>query len=131
MICLIGLICLQVISSPTAPLYDGAVARMPNVEGLVFLAHNSEAGRYFFRLGFGDLIAYQGETFAVDEFIFMQALFPTDPRGDLLDLESGIRLSARQVRGRVYADGLTLQTCVWRDDDPSWGRLFVRARRTP
>jgi hypothetical protein len=59
-----------------------------------------------------------------------QALSPTSPYSDFLNLTTGERLSAEQVFYKYYTGNphLTLQTCIQQGDQGSWGRLFIVAQ---
>ncbi len=101
---------------------------------LGFLAHREAGGAAFASLTPGDSVWViygdsRTEAFTVSEIEFYQALEPSDPYGEFVDLGSGERLSAAQVFQRAYGSGhgLVLQTCLARDGDLNWGRLFVLA----
>ncbi len=101
---------------------------------LGFLAHREAGGAAFASLSLGDSVRViygdgRTEAFTVSEIDRYQALEPSDPYADFVDLGSGEQLSAAQVFQRVYGSGrgLVLQTCLPRDGDLSWGRLFVLA----
>jgi hypothetical protein len=112
------------------PDIDRAVGQYMLAPSIVFLAHSDKAGEQFVQLSYGDEITYEGKTYTVNEVIFMQALEPENTRGDLIDLESGKRYTAGEVIKRVYfSGGMTLQTCVTRDGNPLWGRVFIRANK--
>ena len=101
---------------------------------LGFLAHREAGGAAFAGLTPGDFlqVVYGGgeiESFVVVEIERYQALEPSNPYGDLVNLETGEELSAAEAFQRLYGGswGLVLQTCLPRDGDPNWGRLFVLA----
>lgn len=103
-----------------------------NVIGL--LAHNTHSGILFYGLeighevyvlmGDGQVLRYQVATIA--EF---QKLQPGNLRSDYVDLESSQRMSTDEVFARFYKNGphLTLQTCLERDQNKSWGVRFIVA----
>jgi hypothetical protein len=98
------------------------------------LAHNHLAGADFFRLGEGMEVSliYGDGTLAlyrVTAIYRYQALQPTSPYSDFVDLSTGETLSVGQVFTQMYAgsDHVTFQTCIERNGDPVWGRLFVIA----
>lgn len=123
-------ICLLVVtqfSQLDITLDRGYVTQMKSVPAIVFLAHNNLSGSEFLNLNYGDVISYDSDEYIVREIVFMQAIQPNNPAGDLIDMESGQRMTAKQTWFRVYSKGLVLQTCVQKDDEPSWGRLFILA----
>ena len=101
------------------------------------LAHSERAGSKFFGLGTGqDVNIVYGDgsvkRYVVSEVRHMQSLNPGDPYSDFLDLEhDGVLLSSVQVFNQVYAknERVVFQTCIERDGNPTWGRLFVTATR--
>lgn len=133
MLCLVGIVCLQVLQqfNLDLPLTSNQVSKWTVMPGEVFLAHNYKAGEYFSQLQHGSRILYDGHVYIVDEIVSMQAVEPEDPAGDLIDLETGNQVPAAEVVRRVYLEGMTLQTCIYRDGNLLWGRLFVRAQKIP
>lgn len=98
------------------------------------LAHNYLAGASFFDLEVGDevrLVYGDGkvEYFVVYEILRYQALQPNSPYSSFRNLETDEVLSVEQTFKRVFfSDGnVTFQTCIEKDGDLSWGRLFVIA----
>lgn len=102
------------------------------------LAHNHLAGASFLDLELGDRIDVvfendpQGQliqsywVFSVRKF---QALSPTSPYSEFIDLKNGQQYSASQLFLEIYDrdDLLILQTCLEKDGVDSWGRIFVIA----
>lgn len=98
------------------------------------LAHNTHAGAEFFNIESGQevvVVSGDGETqtYRVDSIRKFQALQPTSPYSDFIDLESGEKLTATDLFYAVYSGDhhLTFQTCIEQDGDLSWGRLFIVA----
>ena len=98
------------------------------------LAHNHLAGQSFFDLAVGDTIyvfhrSDYIETYVVTAIVQYQALSPNSPYSDFKDLSTGETIDANTLFHRVYMGDrhLTLQTCIERDGEYSWGRLFVIA----
>ncbi len=98
------------------------------------LAHNYLAGASFFDLEVGDevrLVYGDGkvEYFVVYEVLQYQALQPNSPYSSFRHLETDEVLSVEKMFKRVFfSDGnITFQTCIEKDGDLSWGRLFVIA----
>jgi hypothetical protein len=103
-----------------------------NVIGL--LAHNTHSGILFYGLdigheiytimGDGQVLKYQ--VVIISDF---QKLQPGNSRSDYVDLESGLRMSTDEVFARFYKNGphLTLQTCLEREQNQSWGVRFIIA----
>jgi hypothetical protein len=103
-----------------------------NVIGL--LAHNTHSGILFYGLDIGheiyvimddgQVLRYQVAT--ISDF---QKLQPGNSRSDYVDLESDLRMSTDEVFARFYKNGphLTLQTCLEREQNKSWGVRFIVA----
>lgn len=98
------------------------------------LAHNHLAGRDFSQLAVGQeirLVYGDGhfETFVVTEVLRYQALQPTSPYSSFKNLDKDETLSAEGMFKRVYFGDrhATFQTCIEKDGELSWGRLFVIA----
>ncbi|NPV85736.1 MAG: hypothetical protein HPY45_06975 [Anaerolineae bacterium] len=98
------------------------------------LAHNYLAGKQYFNIREGDLIQVvygdgRVEEFEVTRILQYQALSPDSPTSDFVDLQNGATLSATNLFYEVYGGAyhLTLQTCIARDNDSEWGRLFIIA----
>lgn len=105
--------------------------RMAQKAGSVgLLAHNYLAGRHFFNIEIGDAIylAYGNrrvESFVVTEIHKYEELY----NGMYKDLETLEDASAREVFQKMYGTPrrLTLQTCIEKDGNWNWGRLFILA----
>lgn len=98
------------------------------------LAHNYLAGENFFLLNENQifyLIYGDGSVsaFIVTKTLQYQALDPTSTTSNFRDLTNDALLTATQLFSKVYNQPgqVTLQTCINRDQNPSWGRLFVIA----
>jgi hypothetical protein len=99
------------------------------------LAHNYLAGQYFFQISSGQRITltYSDQTtksFVVTQIQQYQALSPNSASSDFIDLNSGKLLTASQLFRKIYKDqtgNLVLQTCIYADQNPTWGRLFIVA----
>lgn len=109
-----------------------SAANAYGVTGL--LADNVASGVLFYSLAPGQevtLIYGDGaqRRYVVDGIARYQALNPTDPYSDFVDLASGARLSANSLFAQMYSGGdkVTFQTCLAQDGLLSWGRLFVTA----
>jgi hypothetical protein len=126
MLCLVET-CLIVLAGLYVPIHPGYVARM-DAPALAFAAHNTRAGALFLELQPGSRISYTDDLYTVTELVYMQALEPMDPTGDLID-EAGTRRTAGETWDYIYnrPGALVLQTCVERDGLTEWGRLFVIA----
>ncbi len=110
--------------------------KMANVFGTIgILAHNTLAGSSFLRLKVNQpitLVYGDGKTrqFQVTSIKRFQALDTENPYSDFVDLDQpDQRLSSGEVFSRMYTRGneVVLQTCLQKDGDPSWGRVFVTA----
>ena len=98
------------------------------------LAHNYLAGAAFPDLAAGQsvsLIYGDGnvERFTVSAIYRYQAVDPNSTSSDFIDLATGKTISAAQLFNEMYTGSrhVTFQTCISKDDDLSWGRLFVVA----
>jgi hypothetical protein len=110
--------------------FDQAAKR--NVIGL--LAHNYAAGDYFFDLQPGQRVRIilgngSSQTYIISEIMRFQALEPTSPSIQFIDLGTDEIQSVGEVFNLVYGGEhhLTFQTCIAKDGISSWGRLFVIA----
>jgi len=98
------------------------------------LAHNHLSGKSFSQLTVGQeirLVYGDGhvEYFVVTEVLRYQALQPTSPYSSFSNLDKDETLSAEGMFKRVYFGDrhVTFQTCIEKDGELSWGRLFVIA----
>jgi len=120
---------------------DGEVTqfRMASQYGNIgLLAHNHLSGEEFSQLAVGQeirLVYGDGrvEYFVVAEVLQYQALQPNSPYSSFRNLSRDETLSAEQMFKRVYFGDhhLTFQTCIEKDGELSWGRLFVIAVPKP
>lgn len=109
--------------------------RMANQYGNVgLLAHNYLSGEKFFNLDMGDevrLVNGDGsvEYFVVNEILEYQALQPHSPYSSFRNLKNDEILSVEKMFKRVFFGDrhVTFQTCIEKDGEKSWGRLFVIA----
>jgi hypothetical protein len=121
------------VSSETGKLTQFSLANKFGSQG--FLAHNYLAGATFTHLVVGSLITVtyaDGHfmTYEVREIRHLQAMNPTSPTTSFLDLDNNnIKLTAKQVFMQTYGvrENLVLQTCIAKDKELSWGRLFIIA----
>jgi hypothetical protein len=98
------------------------------------LAHNHLAGKSFSQLAVGQeirLVYGDGkvETFIVSEVLKYQALQPNSPYSEFRNVNDSKTITAEQMFKRVYFGDrhVTFQTCIEKDGNLSWGRLFVVA----
>ncbi|HSL47254.1 MAG TPA: hypothetical protein VK897_27690 [Anaerolineales bacterium] len=98
------------------------------------LAHNYLAGEKFLQLKEDQkfyLIYGDGQvfTFVITEILRYQALEPSSTSSNFVSLENDELLSASDLFYKVYqrSGDVILQTCISKDDNLSWGRLFVIA----
>lgn len=121
-ICLLLVFCSTILELPTAPQFPGAVARRDN---LIF-AHSTLDGQYFYEIEPGDMLrVYDQEwiDYRVTDILRLQAVPPHS-------------LTPQLIAERPYTyqeifgvHDLVLQTCITRDGNPEWGRLFVFAEK--
>jgi hypothetical protein len=102
------------------------------------LAHNHLSGKSFAQLAIGQevrLVYGNGkiEYFVITEVLQYQALQPTSPYSSFHGLTKDETLTAEQMFKRVYFGNrhVTFQTCIAKDGNSSWGRLFVIAVPKP
>lgn len=98
------------------------------------LAHNDLAGEIFFRVKVGDVISLRyadgtGGKFLVIKLRYLQALSPYSTISNFIDLDGGEFLTASELYYQTYGVGKTLviQTCIAKDKELTWGRLFIIA----
>ncbi len=102
------------------------------------LAHNHLSGKFFSQLAVGQevrLVYGNGkvEYFVITEVLQYQALQPASPYSSFHNLNKDETLTAEQMFKRVYFGDrhVTFQTCIAKDGNPSWGRLFIIATPKP
>lgn len=112
----------------TVTLFDKPLSA--NVIGL--LAHNGLAGRDFYRLAVGDLLDLRyldgsQAFYRIAEIRQFQALGQGYPYFEFIDLQTGERLSDREVYDHIYLGhpgAVVLQTCLARNGRDDWGLTF-------
>lgn len=99
------------------------------------LAHNLLAGKPFFHLAKGQIfyLVYgdgKTKTFVVTKTLRYQALRPESVTSKFVELATGNILTASELLRKAYnrPGHVILQTCIYSDGNPSWGRLFVVAK---
>lgn len=67
--------------------------------------------------------------YKVTSIVMFQALSPNSATSSFVDLGSGEKLSAGKLFEKIYkgTPHLVLQTCIAKDNEASWGRLFIIA----
>jgi hypothetical protein len=137
-----GLFALKVVQQPKEN--AGYVSKTPDAltefrnarqqKNVGLLAHNYLAGQYFTQLKIGQIIRVvygdgKIENFIVTEIARYQAISPNSPYSDFTNLATGERSNVESVFKKAYAGPhhLTLQTCIAKDNELSWGRLFIIA----
>ena len=114
-------------------------ASASNYGNIGLLAHNYLSGKSFSHLAVGQeihLIYDDGRTeyFVVTEILRYQALEPKSPFSSFRNLNNADEiLSAQEMFQRAYGGDrhITLQTCIAKFGNASWGRLFVVAVPEP
>jgi len=110
-------------------------AMASNYGSIGILAHNYLAGRYFSSLSSGNIIKVSfsdGSTknYTISNIKKYQALSPIDPYSQFVDLDdSSTTISSTDLFMNTFGLGgaLVLQTCISKNGNSSWGRLFVIA----
>jgi hypothetical protein len=109
------------------------LAMAQNTIGL--LAHNDLAGAMFSDLDVAQHAYVVYGSGAIQEFLIStikryQALDPESPFSSFVDLDTnGTPLSSSTVFNNIFSTGnqLIFQTCIAKDGEGSWGRMFVIA----
>ncbi len=99
------------------------------------LAHNYLAGKYFTSLSSGSkIVVVYGDgktvTYKVSAIKQYQALSPNSTQSNFVDLSKPDKtLTATDVFKQTYGNkgALVLQTCISKNGNSSWGRLFLIA----
>lgn len=122
------------VSSQADTLTQFRMASQYNSTGI--LAHDYLAGVRFTELIIGQEVAviYGDGTmrfFRIYEIQKYQAITPTSPYSNFVDLSNNNKISAETLFYRTYGLGggtLVFQTCISTEKVSSWGRLFILAR---
>ena len=98
------------------------------------LAHNTLSGTFFTRLSVGQYVRLvygdgRVEDFVVASILRFQASDPESVKSSFRNLDQNETLSAGELFNRAYGGErhLVFQTCIEKNGDPSWGRLFIIA----
>lgn len=130
MICVFFLFCSTILTGPAAPDLPGYVAHYDRAPGIVLIAHNHLDGQHFAGIQEGMLIRYHDGSsrryYRVERIWQLQAV-PSDSLTPTL-YDGSRPYSLEWVYEEIFVDSLTLMTCIERDGDPLWGRLFIQAR---
>jgi hypothetical protein len=118
---------------PTVVTQFGMPSEIGKTVGL--LAHNFLAGTSFMNIERGEQIGLYFKdgifrTYRVVQQLEYQALQPFSVYSDFINLaKPEIKMDSTQVFEQVYQQGdrLVLQTCIEKNGNTSWGRLFVIA----
>lgn len=120
------------VSSENDVVTEFSMARDYGTLGLI--AHNHLAGAAFAGLIEGQEIVIvkdggQQSTYRITTIEQYQALSPTSPYSNFINLDDQTQLTATQLFEHTYGvEGrLVLQTCIAANGQPSWGRLFIIA----
>ena len=99
-----------------------------------FLGHNYLAGASFSKLLIGSVITItyadgHSLSYKVQAVRQFQATSPNSPTSSFIDLATNEKLTAKQLFLQTYGikGNLIFQTCIAKDTELSWGRLFVIA----
>lgn len=109
------------------------MAAQYNTIGL--LGHDNLAGASFFKLKVNqDIVLVKGDGtlqyFRIFDIKRYQAMSPSSPYSNFVDLDTNAKLSAEGLFYKIYGQGntLVLQTCISTEQVSSWGRIFVIAQ---
>jgi hypothetical protein len=102
---------------------------------LGIVAHNTMAGQQFSSAVPGETIRLLNDDgslafYTIRETQRYQALQPNSPYSDFINMETGERISSTNLFFKIYnkSNPLVFQTCIEKNGDVNWGRLFVIAR---
>lgn len=99
------------------------------------LAHNFSSGKLFTKLNLEEVIYIiygdgRSDKYIVTSIVQYQALSPSSVSSKFKDLESKTVITASELFSKVYTkNDLVLQTCISKNGEASWGRLFVTAKK--
>ena len=119
----------SVTSDPQAVTFYNLAYEVYGTPGI--LAHADLAGAAFFELDEGDKVTLtytdNVEVFSVMDIRQYRATAPADIWSGFVNLESGVSHGSEELGHIMYDSGnaLVLQTCIERDGNENWGRLFV------
>jgi hypothetical protein len=137
-----GVLAYRVVTQPVdnpgyVSMSDGVVTQFgmaTRYKVIALLAHNNLAGVSFTNLVVGQeirIVYGDGRVaiYIVNQVARFQALQPFSENSDFLDLSSNSTYSTQTIFKMFYQGGdhVTFQTCILRDGNASWGRLFVTA----
>lgn len=119
---------------------DGVVTQfsLANSFGSIgLLAHNTLSGRLFYDLDLHQILylAFADGTvryYMITSVLRYQALSPNSPYSNFVNLSRpNERLTSSELFERVFTtqNSLVFQTCIAKDGEPSWGRVFVIAKQ--
>ena len=102
-----------------------------------FLAHNTKAGSHLNEIKIGDVIKFRESNAGlgehterkVKEIRKFKALQPTNLKTPLVDLSTGKQYSVEDITKEMWTNNkqVVFQTCIEKEGDINWGRLFVIA----
>ena len=130
MICAFFLFCSLIVPGTTVPDQMGQVGKFTPAPNVI-LAHNYLDGSYFSQLQPGNVVHVDDagwKSYRVREVIEAQALHPESDTTPLW-IDGAWRDPAWVWVNVYWNNDLVLQTCVYRADLWTWGRLFVIADR--
>jgi hypothetical protein len=120
------------VSSIEGTVTQFGMAMNNNIIGI--LAHNFSSGRHFKKLNIGNIInVIYGDgiinNYKISGIKQYRAENPNNDKSNFIDTDTNKILSANGLFIKMYAGKhhLILQTCIQKDKETSWGRLFVIA----
>jgi len=104
------------------------------------LAHNTLSGARFYKIKQNQRVYLiygdgRSESFQVTSIQRFQALSPSNPYSDFVDLtqsNTSDPLSSSELFYRIYKskqEQVVFQTCISGEGNPSWGRMFITATK--
>lgn len=109
--------------------------QLASQEGVIgLMAHNFLSGNLFFNLEIGQefsIVHGDGsmQSYVVSDMFQYQALDSDSVYSDFIDLGTEEHLSSTQLFDKVFSGNhhVTFQTCIEKDGNSTWGRLFIIA----
>jgi hypothetical protein len=110
----------------------------------VFSIHTYGNDNVLYDLKVGDIIFYRTKIttnecsneiylnfYQVKEIYHYQAVQPLNPRTPLIDLETNETFSSTRIFDKLFGNNkrILFQTCIFKDGNTSWGRLFIVATK--
>ena len=119
----------MIVSGGSVTSHENEVTRF-DAPAIVLFAHVVLDGKYFSEIKMGNMLRYYGgewKDYRVHKIVISQALEPTSTTTHLVI--EGLTYSPTQINNMFFGDpeALVLMTCIRKENNWSWGRLFIVA----